>query len=97
MQDHLDTQGVTLGDPPRVPATAATVSVFIDGTRVRIPSDWVIAFSTSGGKDTVYAVDGARKLHVLTLNADGQLRELSGLSAGLVADIVRWRFPRSLR
>ena len=98
MQAHLsNTQGVTLGEPPRVPASTTTISVFIDGTRVRLPSDWTIAFSSSKGKDTLYVVDSEKRLHVLTLNADGELRELHGLSADLVSDIVTWRFPGSRR
>lgn len=98
IQAHLaNMQGVTLGDPPRVPASTTTISVFIDGTRVRLPADWSIAFSSSKGKDTIYVVDSAKRLHVLTLNADGELRELHGLSADLVSDIVAWRFPRGAR
>jgi hypothetical protein len=89
--------GVRLGDPPRTPTSSATVPVYIDGLRVRIPSDWAVAFSTSKGKDTIYVVDSEKRLHVLTLSADGELRELHGLSEDLIADIMTWRFPRGAR
>lgn len=98
MQAHLaNMEGVTLGEPPWVPASAPTVAVFIDGMKVRLPANWAIAFSSSGGKDTICAVDAENTLHLLTLNADGLLRELHGLSADLVSDIMRWRFPRGTR
>lgn len=97
-QAHLDAAKDTrLVDPPRVVASAPTVSIYLDGARVAIPAEWSIAFSSSGGKDTIYALEPRGVLHVLTLDSQGRLRELAGLSAELIDDLIRWRFPRFRR
>ncbi|MDN3443734.1 hypothetical protein [Microbacterium sp. APC 3901] len=97
-QAHLDAvKDTRLVDPPRVPASATTTDVFIDGAKVSIPADWQIAFSSHKGKDTLYALEPNGTLHVLTLDAQGRLRELAGLSPELIADLFRWRFPRFKR
>ncbi|MCI1019391.1 hypothetical protein HWD99_12210 [Microbacterium sp. C5A9] len=86
-----------LTDRPRVPASAPRVSIYLDGSKVSIPADWHIAFSSAKGKDTMYAVEPNGVLHVLTLDPQGRLRELSGLTDALIEDIMSWRFPRGAR
>lgn len=98
MQSHLDSVPDThLVDPPRVLASSPTTAVFIDGAKVSIPSNWMVAFSSTQGKDTLYSVEPNGVLHVLTLDAHGLLRELAGLSDALVDDIFTWRFPEVRR
>ncbi|MFJ2542799.1 hypothetical protein [Microbacterium sp. NPDC087589] len=97
-QAHLDAAKDTrLTDPPRIPASAPTVSVHIDGAKVSIPSDWAVAFSSRNDKDVLYGLEPSGKLHVLVINGSGQLRALDGLTDALVSDIIRWRFPRGVR
>lgn len=96
-QAHLDSKDTRLVDPPRVPASAPTTALYLDGSKVSIPSDWDIAFSTAKGKDTAYVLEPSGVLHVLTLDSQGRLRELAGLSDALVDDLFRWRFPRFKR
>ncbi len=85
--------GVTLGDPPRVPADSAVVPVFLGGQRVRVPVGWGIALSSSRGRDALYLHEPSGALHVLLIDKEGQLRELHGLPADLVADLVALHFP----
>lgn len=96
-QAHLDSKDTRLVDPPRVPASAPTTALYLDGEKVSIPSDWHIAFSSAKGKDTMYALEPNGVLHVLTLDGHGRLRELAGLSPELIADLFKWRFPRFRR
>lgn len=96
-QAHLDSKDTRLVDPPRVPASAPTTALYLDGEKVSVPSDWQIAFSSAKGKDTMYALEPSGVLHILTLDGHGRLRELTGLSPELTHDILAWRFPRFKR
>jgi hypothetical protein len=76
---------------------AAVVAVHLDGQRVRVPADWGIALSSARRRDALYLREPSGALHVLVIDADGQLRELAGLPADLVADLVAKHFPRAGR
>ena len=94
MQAHIaNVKNVTAGPPPRVPKDGPTVTVFLDGERVRLPSDWTLAFSSAKDRDVVYALEPSGALHVLVIHAGGELRELQGLTTELIDDIYRWKFP----
>lgn len=83
---------VTTGDPVRVPVDAPTVDVHLDGSRVKIPVSWSLAFSSKNGRDILYAREETGALHVLVVGEDGALREFYGLTEALVSDILAWRF-----
>jgi hypothetical protein len=89
--------GVTLGDPPRVPAESAVVAVFLEGHRVRVPLDWGLSLSSTRGRDALYLREPNGTLHVLVINVDGRLRELCGLPDDLVRDLMAKHFPRGAR
>ncbi|NYF30063.1 MULTISPECIES: hypothetical protein [unclassified Microbacterium] len=85
--------GVSLVDPPKVPATSTLVPVFIDGKRVRVPVDWDIAIDSSHERSQLYLREPGGTLHVLLLDQQGLLREMAGLPADLVSDLVAKYFP----
>lgn len=85
--------GVSLVDPPKVPAASAVVPVFLDGKRVRVPVDWSIAIDTSTERSQLYLREPSGTLHVLLLDRDGTLREMAGLPTDLVSDLVAKYFP----
>lgn len=95
MAAHLaNVENVTAGPPPLVPKSGPTVAVFLDGEPVRIPLDWMLSFSSQNNRDVLYAIDTTNVLHVLVVDAGGELKALHGLTADLVDDIYRWRFPK---
>lgn len=84
--------GVHLADPPRVPADSAVVAVHLEGKRVRVPADWGVALSSAKGRAALHLLEPGGVLHVLVIDADGQLRELAGMSGDLVSDLRRQHF-----
>lgn len=88
---------VTTGPPPRVPKGADMVTVMLDGAKVPIPSDWMLSFSSGKDRDTLLALEPSGELHLLVVDAAGQLRELQGLSKEFVDDMFRWKFPQVRR
>lgn len=82
-----------LGDPPRVPKDSAVVPVYLDGHRVRVPVDWAIALGSGQGRDQLYLREPSGVVHVLLLDRKGALRELLGIPADLIADLVAKHFP----
>lgn len=90
-------RGVYLGDPPRVPAEAAVVPVYLDGHRVRVPVAWAISLSSRQGRDVLHLLEPRGVLHVLLINSDGVLRELHGLPADLTRDLIALHFPGGTR
>jgi hypothetical protein len=86
-------QGVTLTDPPRVLAGTPLVGVRLDGVEARVPLGWGIALSSARGRDALYVREPGGALHVLVVNADGEVRELAGIPADLVSDLLAQHFP----
>lgn len=82
-----------LGDPPRVPKDSAVVPVYLDGHRVRVPVDWGIALDSGQGRDQLYLREPSGMVHVLLIDRKGALRELHGIPADLIADLVAKHFP----
>ena len=86
-------EGVTLIDPPRMPTGTPLVGVRMDGVEARVPLGWGIALSSARGRDALYLREPSGILHVLVVNADGEVRELAGVPADLVADLLAQHFP----
>ena len=85
--------GLAYSDPPRVPVDAALVAVAIDGARVRLPVDWEFAITSKSNRDVLIAREPNGMLHLLLLDGNGTLRELSGVPEDVKRDIAAWKFP----
>lgn len=86
--------GLSYVDPPRFPKSEPTTEVFIDGSRVKVPSAWRVSISSSRGRDALYVIDSTDTMHVLVIDPAGQLRELSGIPEDFARDLRAWRFPQ---
>lgn len=89
--------GLGYVDPPRVPVGTAVVGVNIDGARVRLPADWELAITSKNNRDVLLAREPNGVLHLLLLDANGKLRELTGVPDDLMRDIAAWKFPGGSR
>ncbi|WP_431072108.1 hypothetical protein [Microbacterium phyllosphaerae] len=95
VQARLDAAtDVTLGDPPRIAAAHPAVTVHLDSVPFRLPLGWAFSASSPRGKDVLYALDDKRVLHVLIVDGNGDVREIQGMPADLIADLIAYRFPR---
>lgn len=87
-------QGVTLGDQTRVPRDDPAAVIFLSGAPVRVPAGWSAAVGHSRHGDSLYMRESSGRMHVLTVNADGQVRELQNLPADFLRDIEQSYLPR---
>jgi hypothetical protein len=88
---------VVLGDPPRVPRDEPCSIIFVSGVPVRVPVGWSAAVGHSQRGDSLYLREGDGRMHVLTVNADGEVRELQNLPADLLRDLEIAYLPRRAR
>lgn len=85
--------GVHLGAPPRVPVGTPTTEVWLEAMRVRVPTAWAIAMTSARGRSQLLLREPDRgPVHVVVIDADGELRELMGIPEDIVADLITKHF-----
>lgn len=98
LRTRLDAaDGITLGEPPRIDPATPAATVFFDGVPVRLPLGWSAAVANSAYGNTLLLRELSGELHVLTVNDDGDVRELVGIPDDLLRDVEQSYLPRRAR
>lgn len=85
--------GVHLSDPPRVPVGTPTTEVWLEAMRVKVPTTWAVSMTSARGRSQLIIREPDRgPVHVLVIDADGNLRELKGIPEDILADLIAKHF-----
>lgn len=94
----LFVQGISLVAPPFTVKTIPAVELYVGGVPYRVPTSWRARVAKGKtNKEVLFLIDHGDRLHVITTNAKGELRELAGIPADIQAEMRNSMFPKVAR